>query len=259
VKPGALAAALCCLWLLPVAAARAQSPTEAEAARQTEFDGLRLLGAHGQDRHLTALGIHVAYVDSDTRPSDGMYVCGGMSRDQVLSAASAVSAALQNVPESSLAKLRLKYVVLCSRVLAGGQSIGGIPVPPLNLLMLDAAGDSAALQHRTLHELYHLVEYRYAAIEDAAWLDQFGGGYSNRYPALLHRSPIGSGKPGFINAYGETHPHEDRAELFAFLVLAPRDVAAQIRRAGDAVLKQKAEYIVDKCERLLGLPVNLPR
>jgi len=253
---GVLAATLTCLALLLPVAGDASPPTESEAARETEFDGLQLLDAASQDRRLTALGIYVAYVTTDTRPSEGMYLCGGISRNDVLSAASTVAAALQNIPEASLAKLRLKYIVLCSRALAGGQSIGGIPVPPLNLLML-ATADAAALQHTTLHELYHFLEYRFGAIEDAAWLGQFGG-YSNRYPDLLHRSPIGSGKPGFINAYGETHPHEDRAELFAYMVLAPREVAAHIRRAGDPVLKKKAEYLMDKCQRLIGLPIALP-
>jgi hypothetical protein len=248
--------AFLCLWLLSAAAGAA--PSEAEAARETEFDGLRLLGERDQDRRLSSLGISMAYVTADTRPSDGMYLCGGMSRDDVLSAAGAVATALQYVPEAALAKLRLKYVVLCGRATAGGQSIGGIPVPSLNLLMLDGAGDSAALQHRALHELYHLIEYRFAEFNDAAWSGQFDSGYSNRYPGALNRSPIGSGKPGFINAYGETFPHEDRAELFAFLVLSPGEVAAQIRRTGDAVLKRKADYLIDKCARLIGFPMALP-
>ena len=62
----------------------------------------------------------------------------------------------------------------------------------------------------------------------------------------------------FATAYGETHPHEDRAELFAWLVLAPRDVAALIRSRGDAVLRSKVDFLSDKCERAIGLAVGLP-
>lgn len=251
-------AALAALALLPLAAA-AQAPSEQQAARETEFDGLKLLGAQGQDRRLTALGIHVAYVVTDTRPSEGMYLCGAMSRADAQDGGNSVAAALQFLPDASLVRLRLRYVVLCSRATAGGQSIGGIPVAPLNLLMLDGSGDTAALQHRTLHELYHLAEYRAATINDTEWVARFGGGdYANRYPGLLRRSPIGSGKPGFINAYAEIHPHEDRAELFTYLVMAPRDVATLIRRTGDPVLRQKAEYLIDKSQRILGLPLALP-
>lgn len=246
------AAALLCLALLPFAAV---AQDESQAARDTEFDHLELLAGQAQ---LGALGIRIGYVTADTRPSEGMYLCGGMTRDEAQAAGDTVAAALQYVPDASLVKVRLRYVVLCSRALAAGQSIGGVPVPPLNLLMLDAGTDPATLQHRTLHELYHLAEYRGGGITDADWTARFGAGYSNSYPTELRRSPIGSGKAGFLNGYGETHPFEDRAELFAYLVLAPRDVAAQIRRAGDTVLKQKAEYVIQKCQRVLDLPLALP-
>ena len=39
-------------------------------------------------------------------------------------------------------------------------------------------------------------------------------------------------------------------------MLSPRELAAQAR--GDAVLKQKTNYGIDKCQRLLGLPLALP-
>src|SRR5687767_4643829 len=173
------AAALACLALLPLAAL-AQVPSEEQAARETEFDGVKLVGSQGQDRHLTSLGIHLAYVLVDTRPAEGMFLCGAMTRQEAQDAGSTVSAQLQNIPDASLTRLGLRYVVLCSRALAGGQAIGGIPVPPLNLLMLDGAGDSAALQHRTLHELYHLAEYRSGTINDTEWVARFSGGsYSN--------------------------------------------------------------------------------
>jgi hypothetical protein len=245
--------------LLVSLAANAQPPSEGQAARDTEFDGLKLLGSQHQDRRLTALGIAVGYVATDTRPSEGMYLCGAMTREDAKDAGDSVATALQYLPDASLMRMHLRYVVLCGRATAGGQSIGGIPVTPLNLLMLDAAGDSVALQHRTLHELYHFAEYRAGTINDTEWVARFGGGdYANRYPALLRRSPIGSGKPGFINTYAEIHPHEDRAELFTYLVMAPREVAARIRTTGDPVLRQKAEYVIDKSQRILGMPLALP-
>ena len=241
------------LLLVLAAPARAELAAEGAAARETQFDHLRLLTT---DRRLARLGTQLGYVEKDTRPAEGMYVCGGMSRSDALAVADTVSSALQRLPDESLTRLGLRYVVLCSSVTQGGRSIGGIPVPPLNLLMLDTTGSAAALQHRTLHELYHLVEYRYGSFSDAAWDAQFGAGYSNSYPWRLETASIGSGKAGFINAYGETYAHEERAELFAYLMLSPRELAAQAR--GDSVLKQKTNYVIDKCQRLLGLPLALP-
>jgi len=224
---------------------------ERQAARETEFDGLRLLDT-------TVRGVHFGYVEVDTRPSEGMYLCGALRRGEADSAATSVGAALQNLPDGALAKLRLRYVILCGGATAGGQRIGGIPVPPLDLLMLDA-GDDVSMQHRTLHELYHLLEYRFGGIGDAEWSAQFGGGYSNRYPGLLHKAPLGSGKPGFATAYGETYPHEDRAELFAHMVLNPRELAGLIGSRGDTVLKRKVDFLSDKLDRAIGLAVTLPR
>ena len=224
---------------------------ERQAARETEFDGLRLLEA-------TARGVHFGYVDVDTRPSEGMYTCGALRRGDAESAATTVATALQSLPDGALARLRLRYVILCGSATAAGQRIGGIPVPPLDLLMLDAS-DDVSMQHRTLHELYHLLEYRFGGIGDADWSAQFGGGYSNRYPAMLHKAPLGSGKPGFASAYGETYPHEDRAELFAHMVLNPRELAGLISSRGDTVLKRKVDFLSDKLDRAIGLAVTLPR
>jgi len=251
-----LAAAL--LALAAVApGADARHADERQAARDTEFDRLRLVNA-GHDRGATALGLHFGYVEADTRPSEGAYVCGALRRDEAEAAATTVAGALSNLPDAALARLRLRYVVLCGGATEFGRSIGGIPVAPLDLLMLDASGDGASLQHRTLHELYHLLEYRFGGISDAEWAGQFGGGYSNAYPGLLRKAPLGSGRPGFVTSYGETHPHEDRAELFAWLVLAPREVAGLIQRTGDAVLRRKAEFLSDKCQRVIGLQIALP-
>jgi hypothetical protein len=224
---------------------------ERQAARETEFDGLHLLGE-------IMRGVHFGYVEIDTRPSEGMYVCGALRRGDAAAAAATVATALQSLPDGALSKLRLRYVIVCGGATAGGQRIGGIPVPPLDLLMLDAS-DDLSMQHRTLHELYHLIEYRFGGIGDAEWTAQFGGGYSNQYPGMLRKAPLGSGKPGFATAYGETYPHEDRAELFAHMVLNPRELAGLIGSRGDAVLRRKVDFLSDKLDRAIGLAVSLPR
>jgi hypothetical protein len=235
------------------AAPVASGADERQAARDTEFDGLKLL-----DAQPGAPGVQFGYVEKDTRPSEGIYTCGGMRRDEAGYAASTVAGALSNLPAGALARVSLRYVVLCGGATEAGKTIGGIPVAPLNLLMLDGS-DAGSLAHRTLHELFHLAEYRSGGIGDADWAGQFGGGYNNRYPGLLTKVPIGSGKPGFVTSYGESHPHEDRAELFAYLLLAPREIADLISRRGDAVLRRKVDFMSDKCARVLGLSVGLPR
>ena len=60
-------------------------------------------------------------------------------------------------------------------------------------------------------------------------------------------------RTGFLNAYSETYPHEERAELFASLLLEPAVVATHLKRTNDPVLRDKVRYVIEKCERLLGL------
>jgi hypothetical protein len=239
--------------------ANAQTPSEQRAAKETYIDGLRLLQV--QERRLATLGIQLGYVEKDTRPGGGKYFCGAMSRDESRSAGNIVTTALSKLPDAALGKLRLRYVILCSRAMAAGQRIGGIPVPPLDLLMLDvgaSATNSLALQHVFLHELYHLIEYRFNTYQDTEWQRWFGAGYANSYSGRMQQSAIGSGKRGFLNGYAETYPHEERAELFAAVVLNPAALAAHINATNDAALKEKALYLVRKCERLIGLRLALP-
>jgi len=246
------------VWL---AMASAQTLSEQQAARETYIDGLHLLEAAAQEPRLATLGIHLGYVEQDTRPGGGKYFCGAMSRDESRSAGRIITTALLKLPDASLRKLRLRYVILCSRAMAAGQRIGGIPVPPLDLLMLDV-GESGSntlhLQHGFLHELYHLIEFRFNTYQDTEWQKRFGAGYANSYDGRMAQSPIGSGKRGFLNAYAETYPHEERAELFASLLLSPAEVVAHIKATNDQLLKEKALYLIKKCERLMGLRIALP-
>ena len=247
--------------LLMAPAAGAQSASEQRAAKETYIDGLRLLEGAERDARLAALGVHLGYVEQDTSPGGGKYFCGAMARDAASQAGRTIAAALARLPDASLAKLRLRYVILCSRALASGQRIGGIPVPPLDLLMLDvgdSGGAGAHLQYGFLHELYHLIEFRFNTYQDPEWQRLFGAGYASSYAGRMSGSTLGGAKPGFLNAYAETFPHEERAELFAALVLTPAEVVAHAKARDDELLRRKIVYMVDKCQRLIGLRISLP-
>lgn len=237
--------------LFSCGAALAQSGVDQDAARETTIDGLRVLAG------VSVGGVRMAHVEDDRRILSGQYLCGGLARDDALGAATTVASALDALPPGVLARLRLRYVVLCHEALAAGQRIGGVPVPPLSLLILDSSDEGGSLRHRTLHDLYHLAEYRGGSFDDPGWNGQFTG-YSGSYPGILRRSPIGGGKPGFANAYAETFAHEERAELFAFMVLDPAGLASHVRRSNDEVLRRKARYVADRADALMGMALKLP-
>jgi hypothetical protein len=101
----------------------------------------------------------------------------------------------------------------------------------------------------TLHELYHMVELRFDAFRDADWDQQFTG-YFGDYSSA---DATADGNPGFLNAYAQTFPHEDRAELFSALLLRPDEIVTRIRTTNDAVLRRKVVYMDQKSQNLLGL------
>lgn len=231
-------------------AARGQSAADL----QTDFPGLRVVDARHVDSRVDLLGIRLGYVETDATPDNGRYFCGALSLDRSTTAAQPVADALALLPYVSVRHVGLRYVILCGGEKVRDQPIGGIPVPGLDLLMLDvgASSNAAYLEQVTLHELYHMVEYRFNTMEDADWDQQFTG-YSSSYAPDLLKGALGTGKPGFLNAYAETFPYEDRAELFATLLLKPGDVLAQIRTTSDSVLRRKVLYMDQKSERLLAL------
>jgi len=234
----------------------AQSPAELQAARETELPDLRLVDAQQVDSRMSSLGIRFGYLEKDVRPGDtGRYFCGGLSTDRSAAATPAVAAALARLPYESVRKLGLRFVILCGAAKEGERPIGGINVPPLNLLMLEVG---PSLERTTLHELYHLAESRYNTLADADWDRQFAG-YANGYVPDLLKGALGSGKPGFLTAYAETFPYEDRAVLFEALVFEPGNVLAQIRATGDSVLRRKVLYMEEKSARLLDVKLALGR
>ena len=226
------------LWLVCGSHSFAQPISAEQASKETHIEGLRLLPYEA--------GVNFGYVEKDTKL--GKYLCGGMTVDEASSSSNLVSHTLEFTLGHELGKGRPKYIILCSQVLASGQRVGGIPVPPINLLMLDASASAEHIEHTVLHELFHLIEYRFNSFNDVEWQHRFGGGYANTYKGYLKNAPIGSGKDGFANSYSETFPHEERAELFAFLILQPEGLASQM----DDELSEKVQFIVDKCNKLFN-------
>ena len=240
-------------------AARGQSAADLQAARETEIPSLRLVDKRDVDVRLGSLGILLAYVEQDARAGNGRYFCGALSDDRIGIAAPPVAAALARVPYWSVRKLGIRYVLLCAGAKVADRPVGGLAVSGLDLFLLDvASGNAAFLEEVTLHELYHIAERGFNTIDDQDWNRQFTG-YSNAYAPDLLKGELASRKPGFLNAYSETFPHEERAELFAALLLKPGDVLAQIRATSDSVLRRKVLYMDEKVWRMLGLRLPFGR
>jgi hypothetical protein len=239
-----------------VAQGQSRADADLDAAEKLGFPGLHLLDTRHADQRLSLLGIRLGYVEAGVRLGEtGRYFCGALTSDQAVTAAGPVSSGIARLPYTTVRAMGLSYVILCGGAKSYNRGIGGIPVPPLDLLMLDVGLGvrGTYLESAVLHELYHMAEMRIDALVDGDWEQQFTG-YANGYtPDLLGKARIGSGSAGFLNAYSQTYPYEDRAELFSQLLVNPDGVLAHLRATNDAVLRRKVLYMDEKSRTLLGL------
>jgi hypothetical protein len=140
--------------------ADAQRISAEQAAKDTQIVDLRLVEYWAQSVSLTRLDIHLGYVEKDTRPGGGQYLCGASTAEQSQAAGEAIAAALSHLSDAALRKLGVKYVILCSRMLKGTKAIGSIPVPPVNLLMLEIPSPQreSALSDREVRTSYRSAD-----------------------------------------------------------------------------------------------------
>ena len=233
--------------------AYAQTAAELEAAQSTHVEGIRIIAGNSM---LERAGIVLTYVERDTNPGGGRYSCGALSEAARNRAAEIARDAFARIGEEGLRRSKLKYVLLCSKATDSGRVIGGIPVPPINLLLLSTGTNEAnrispRLGKTALHEFYHYLEYASGSNAYPEWDKQFSG-YDNSYGNQFPSTDIGGGGNHFINAYARTFPHEDRAELFAYIVYDTKAVIAFLNRHQDVEFASKVGAIVERCQKFLG-------
>lgn len=223
---------------------------EKAAGQEIYIPGVRLvrpeeIGGTTGDA-LATLGVDLAYVTEITKPGNGKYTCTPLSEAERLQSARIITASLKKLGGDGVRKLGLKYVLLCETAQAGGRDIGGIPVPPIRLLMLAAGSISDAYRGRIFfHELYHYIDFTMrGGLKDMAWDKQFGTGYGGGYGTPDGASSaLGGGAAGFASRYAQTLPEEDRAEVFSFLMTDAQALKTYAAQKQDKVLQAKIAYI----------------
>lgn len=183
-------------------------------------------------------------------------------------------------PVELVEKTRLKRIVLCRELSFAGQRRTAIPDFEHDVLYLDVARTSNKrfyLDKVFHHEFYHIVDLRDNGklYEDERWKAlnrddfEYGNGGKNAQH-LTDTSLLTAEYPGFLNHYSTTGVEEDKAELFANLIVEPKYVEEQA--AKDPVLRAKVECLkaqlqafcaevdpefwkrVNAVDRLLGVP-----
>jgi hypothetical protein len=159
-------------------------------------------------------------------------------------------------PPQLVKRTKLKRIVLCTELSFAGQRRNAVPDFGNDTLYLDVgrgAYDSAYLRSVIHHEYFHIIDLRDdgSLYRDERWSAlnppefKYGTGGRNAQ-AIATTSVLTEQYPGFLNHYSTTGVEEDKAEIFANMVV--RNAYVENRAKKDRVLKTK----VDRMKELLS-------
>lgn len=151
------------------------------------------------------------------------------------------------LPPSLVQKAKLKRVVMCEDLSFAGQRRNAVPDWEHDTLYLEVSRGSKHPRYLATvihHEFFHMVDYRDdgSVYKDDAWAAlnpkdfKYGNGGKN-WQNDGKTTVLTDKYPGFLTHYMTTGVEEDKAELFAQLVVNPQHV--KDRAKTDAVLKAK--------------------
>lgn len=152
-------------------------------------------------------------------------------------------------PPELVAQSRLKRITFCRELSFAGQKRAAIPDFEHDELYLDVGGTSLEMLYLTKvfhHEFYHVIDYVDDGLvyEDERWRalnpERFAYGTGGRNARhVSDTSRLTTKNLGFLNHYSTTGVEEDKAEVFANLMVEPAYVEGRIET--DLVLQAKVE------------------
>lgn len=152
-------------------------------------------------------------------------------------------------PSELVRRTRLRRVVFCTQLTFGDQQRGAVPDFEHGSLYLnvDRGSYDASYQRKVIHhEFFHIIDYMDDGVlySDRRWVAlnppdvKYGSGGQSAQ-GRGESAVLTTKFPGFLDFYSTTGVEEDKAEVFANLLVNPRYV--ERRAATDQVLKAKVE------------------
>jgi len=152
-------------------------------------------------------------------------------------------------PPELMQRSQLKRVVICTDLSFDGQRRNAIPDFEHDTLYLDASRgtfDKTYLRKVIHHEFFHIIDYRDdgKVYQDDRWAElnpgdfRYGRG-GHAVQNMAQTSVLTDKYPGFLNHYSTTGVEEDKAELFANLIVDPAYV--ERRTTSDRVIHAKVD------------------
>lgn len=152
-------------------------------------------------------------------------------------------------PRELVRRSRLKRVVLCGELSFAGQRRNAIPDYEHDTLYLDVSRGAYSrpyLRKVIHHEFFHIIDFRDdgSVYQDERWVAlnpaKFQYGSGGRDAQDLNETSVLTDKfPGFLNHYSTTAVEEDKAELFANLIVETAYVEGRAKE--DRILAAKVE------------------
>jgi hypothetical protein len=163
----------------------------------------------------------------------------------------------QIYPASLVARTKLKRIVLCAELAFAGQRRTAVPDFEHDALYLDVERGMHSLEYvRKVihHEFFHIIDWRddgelYRDLEwsklNPAEFHYGNGGVNAQDDATMSLDT--PGQIGFLNKYATTGVEEDKAEVFAYLIVVPKHL--EKRLPNDEVLGAKVRRMRSLLER----------
>lgn len=154
-------------------------------------------------------------------------------------------------PPDLIARAQLKCVVLCRELSFADQLRNAIPDYEHDTLYLDVSRGTYSrnyLRKVIHHEFFHIIDYRDdgSVYQDERWEtlnpDSFQYGSGGKAAQDIPQTSLLTDEfPGFLNHYSTTAVEEDKAELFANMIVDSQFVENRCRK--DRVLNAKREQM----------------
>lgn len=206
-----------------------------------------------------SLDIKVADRDFSTAVATPWPIRGGAPSDRDMQRyASIFVSEWKHYPRGFVTIVNLRRIILCRDLSVGGWRTAAVPGFDDGTLYFDVAlgRHSEAYQRKTIHhEFFHMVDHSDDGIikRDEEWqaLNPEGFRYGSGGQMYQHDRQAGVASadvPGFLNRYATSGVEEDKAEVFASMMIDYKAVLVQSEQ--DSVLAKKVVMMKERVRHL---------
>jgi hypothetical protein len=191
-------------------------------------------------------------------PSARGTIIGGAPSDANFSAVfRVVQQEMALYPKRLVEQTGLRQIVLCDCLTYDGKALGGFAYLERCEIYIDvteARHDELWARAAIHHEFFHLIDSKlpasfrsnnWASLNPPTFKYRCRGAGASGLDALCENydNVLGDTYPGFVNSYSTSHEWEDRAEVFAHLIVYSSDLSRKMSE--DGVLQAKVAWIKD--------------